>query len=90
MEIFVKELLELGYTARHFDLELTYVANKPTAAFGFKKESDLDYKIKKGIFEIFFTHFPDGVKTSLIGYPKPALYPFLITIPNHLYLISNS
>src|SRR5476651_927651 len=75
MSTFVK-LLAHGYHGNllnQYDLCSTHVAAKQTAAFGFKPTAKLDYKIKEHLFKQFFRHFPDGVQTSLIGYPN--MYP---------------
>jgi hypothetical protein len=54
----------------HFILIKAKEANIDTSAFGFKNNSNLDYKIKELLFKVFLKHFPDGIKTSQTGYPN--------------------
>jgi hypothetical protein len=58
-----------------FYLGIGYDRGEPTAAFGFNDNSSLDYKFKENIFVLFNKHFPNGIRTSLIGYPKSLMYP---------------
>jgi hypothetical protein len=60
----------------HYNLNKTQKAGKDTAAFGFKDTSNLDFRFKERCFELFFKHFPDGVQTSLIGYPNDTYQKF--------------
>ena len=55
---------------KHYNLAPDKTAIGYTASFGFKEESDLDFKIKEKCFKMFLKHFPDGKKSSLIGYPR--------------------
>jgi len=59
-----------------YDLGTTLYAGKQIARFGFLSRSKLHYRIKEQCFNIFFEHFPDGLQTSLIGYPQNNIYSF--------------
>lgn len=67
--------------SKHYELKETYQNKRYQVTFGFRKSSDLDYKLKEYCFEIFRRHFSvDGIETSLSGIPQTSLstqYPHL-------------
>ncbi|RKR84844.1 hypothetical protein BDD43_5097 [Mucilaginibacter gracilis] len=45
-------------------------SNHGLPCFGFHKQSNVNYKTKDHLFNVFLKHFPDGVRGSLVGFPR--------------------